>query len=262
VQLTRAFYRNFLSANASRVNGPARLQGPGAFAAGATNGTAFDGTRFGPVGVATINLGALTGTEPFITVAIQQSLTGLSGWTTIATAEENETPNTAVKVGFNKTLPWLRSVITVSGSSAPTAVVSVTADFGTINPFTPNGMSLGLFTAVNDMGLDTTFADVTQPSGAPGAASNWGLGAPLSVSPQGYFVMSGGRSTWRPTNSSEACVVAGWFLRGTATPGELIGFDFFPAPIALPDENAVVSVIPYVALPLSAVFAGGTIIDG
>lgn len=110
--------------------------------------------------------------------------------------------------------------------------------------FDPAAVFVGLFTAIVDNGYATLIGDITEPAGtgfARQAVTSWGT---AYVMTDGRAVRDGPPLDFRPADDTEATTVIGWFYASLVTGGVLLEFGYFDAPIPLPDEFAVVTVIP------------------
>lgn len=116
------------------------------------------------------------------------------------------------------------------------------------NILDPAAVFVGIFTAIDDNGVNTVLADLTEPAGDPG------LRTAVTAWSAGYTMIDGRRAAdgplvqFRPADETEACVAIGWYLATAAAAGSLLQFGYFEAPVPLPDENAAVSVIPRITV--------------
>lgn len=111
------------------------------------------------------------------------------------------------------------------------------------NIFDPAAVFIGVFTAINDQGINTAIADITRPEGTGfdlTAVTTWGA---AHDKPDGRRMVDAPVKVFRPTDETEAATVIGWYAASAATAGNLLAFGYFDAPVALPDENFAVSVV-------------------
>lgn len=123
--------------------------------------------------------------------------------------------------------------------------------FGALGPLVSGGggfpaLSVGLFTAVNDRGLDTSLADLSRPSGGLNTlrpVPAWSESAYLST---GLRTLSGPLLSWTPGADADAAVIAGWFLCLTDSPNTLMGWEWFPHPVICPLAASACKVQPLI----------------
>jgi hypothetical protein len=241
--ITRVF-RDRLSA---RVAGAAAAYGltqpPAVLSAGANNGTAIDATAWGGKAAALVETGAVAGTSPTVSVVIQESPDGSTGWTTVHSFTTITAANQVRSGEFNFTGPHLRSVSTVGGSATPTVATAVVLKSNVPAPLLPTTMYVGVMTAINDQGLDTDISDVTAPSGSLGTrqlVSSWS--AP-SDRTGGVRYVQGPMLTFRPPDAAGGAIVNGWYLADASTGGNLLAWGLFDDPVNLVDETRSVNVV-------------------
>lgn len=121
------------------------------------------------------------------------------------------------------------------------AIMAALIDTG--GPWDPTTLYIGLAEAINDNGIDTVMADVTEPAGTAGdrqAVTTW-TGA--HVKTDGAAMVDSPMRTFRPTDYTEATTVSYWYVADAATAGNLVAFGPIAPPISLPDEDYAVSIV-------------------
>jgi len=111
------------------------------------------------------------------------------------------------------------------------------------NAFDPAALFLGVATAIDDLGAETTMSDITEPTGAMAtrvALTPWG--SPYKLD-DGRWVADAPLAAFSPADATEGTTLVGYFLNTAGAAGTLKGFDFFDAPINLIDEFSQVSII-------------------
>lgn len=109
--------------------------------------------------------------------------------------------------------------------------------------FDPAAVFVGVFVSITDSGLDTLITDVVMPPTSVAvrkAVTAWG--APHSLL-NGSVAVDGPAMSFSPASSADATTVAGWYIASLATAGVLLGFGYFPEPIALPDEFSEAGIL-------------------
>jgi len=126
----------------------------------------------------------------------------------------------------------------------------------------PADTFIGIATAIASSGLDTLLADVTEPAGTVGdRVVLAAFGAPYTLI-NGDRVADTDAIEFRPASSADACVVVGYYLTDDLAAGILKGFEYFAAPIALPDENAAVTIVFRLTLSPAGTWSASVVIDG
>lgn len=121
------------------------------------------------------------------------------------------------------------------------AILLAITDTG--GPLDPAATFLGVYTAIDDQGQDTLLADVVQATGAMAvrqALTTWSTPSRMA---DGRWVCDSPAYEFRPASSAESQVLTGSFLATLATLGALKGYEDFPGPVALPDEDHSVSLV-------------------
>lgn len=124
----------------------------------------------------------------------------------------------------------------------------LTAITATDGPLDPAAVFLGVGTAVDNQGLQTLLADITQGTGALAtrqAVTAWSAEYTLN---DGRAVRDGPLMHFKPASSSEEQTLQVWYIADALTAGNLLAYGLiFPA-VPLPDENAVWSIVLRVTL--------------
>lgn len=183
------------------------------------------------------------GTDPTVQVNIQESATGSSGWTVIATSDTFDATTDLHSGTWTRTKRYLRSVVTVGGEDTPTVTGSVFVTEGGFAPFGVEEVKVGLYSALTNHGLGTLYADLTIPTlnpGNPQLIVSYSQAYNLAQSRLGA---NGTKLRFAPADADHAATVSGWFVSSAEDSPVLLAWEDFTAPIALPDAGKAVSVI-------------------
>lgn len=198
------------------------------------------------------SFGANTGTITGAALVIQEGPTNTGPWTD--TVFGSEVSGSGGQFGFSYAPrdQWARAKVTVTGAGGGTTLAQATLLNGPAAWLAYRACLIGLYTAIDAKGLDTTFADVTAPAGDLGRQDD-GIGWPqLDQNAQNRRVAIAAPITWRPADASEGETVAGWYLVADEPGQPLLAWEDFDEPIALPDENSSVTVVMRMRTPAEA----------
>lgn len=112
----------------------------------------------------------------------------------------------------------------------------------------PAALWVGVGTAVDQQGLATVLADISQATGAMAtrqAIAAWSTTYTLN---DGRAVRDGPLLHFKPASSSEGQALAVWFLADALTAGNLVAYGVIFPTVNLPDQHSVWSIVPRITL--------------
>lgn len=128
--------------------------------------------------------------------------------------------------------------------------------------FDPATTFIGLFTGINDAGLNTTMADLTLAPGTLATAvevTTWSAQYALQ---NGCQVVDGPLVKFTPASAADACQVQGWYFASAATGGTLLGYGYLNSPVLLTYPNDALSIVPRLCLDPAGQWSAEVVIDG
>lgn len=102
---------------------------------------------------------------------------------------------------------------------------------------------MGLYTAINNQGVNTVLADLTQATGAMATRQPLGAWGSVHHKSDGRSVVDNIPILWSPASSSESQTVQGFFIADALTAGNLICFEPLANPLPMPDQFALLTII-------------------
>lgn len=129
-------------------------------------------------------------------------------------------------------------------------------------PYDPASTFLGVGTAVEDHGVNTVLADITEGAGALAtrvAMTAWG--APYKLA-DGRWAVDGPPAHFRPADVTEQQTVAVMFYASAAVAGTLKAFNDVVPSVSLLDENYAVTIYPRLTIDPAGNFSAEVVIDG
>lgn len=129
-------------------------------------------------------------------------------------------------------------------------------------PFDPAALFLGVATAITDLGVNTTMAQVTEATGAMltrVAITPWGTPYKLA---SGSWVVDGPIAIFAPASAAEAQVLSHWFLASAAVAGTLKSFEALTPARTMSDENSQLNIIPRLTVDPTGNVAVSIVFDG
>lgn len=118
------------------------------------------------------------------------------------------------------------------------------------------------FSAIEDLGVDTTITNLTLPADADYPRQPLtAYGTPYSLA-DGSPVVDADLQHWTPPDDDHPLVIIGYALFDALTAGNLIGYTMLDEAVALNTTSDVWSIVPRVKLPQTASYDQSVTYDG
>lgn len=130
-------------------------------------------------------------------------------------------------------------------------------------PWEPTTLFFGVFTAIEDNGVNTVLGDITQATGAMATriqGDAWGANAKLANGTL-YRTLTP-NLTFSPANSGEAQILTGWFVASLGVGGTLLGYGYFPEPIEMLDAFSDLEMVFRLTIDPAGKFSDEVVITG
>jgi len=206
--------------------------------------------------------GAHVGVGASLTVSVEESAALFGPWVPLFAGVTMPGANTQRRRVFEFAQPYLRAVATQAG--VPGSTVTAGAGIGLAPaPLIYSASTIvGVYAEVVPNGLDTVWADITQPAGSTGIPSAVTITrSPYTLS-DGRRVVDLGRCVFTATGEPDSAVVTGWYVATGDTPPLLIGYEPFPAPVSLVGPGGRVTVRPRVTVDPHAAWSASVWFNG
>lgn len=114
---------------------------------------------------------------------------------------------------------------------------------GASGVFDPANVFVGCYSAVNNLGLNTTMSDVTPCTGSLAPLQEVTDWSPVYQEKSGMDVVDGPIMRFSPTTPADAQEVVGVYLTDSADGGDLLGVIPLPAPVQLLGPQNILSFV-------------------
>lgn len=129
-------------------------------------------------------------------------------------------------------------------------------------PYDPAALFMGVFTAIDDHGVNTVIGDLTEGTGDLAtrvAVTPWGASHKLS---DGRWAADGPPCSFTPADDTESQLVTGWFLASASTAGTLKAWATIAEGVSLANEFRTLTVIPRICVDPSGRWSAEVVYDG
>lgn len=140
------------------------------------------------------------------------------------------------------------------------AILAVLTGAG--GPFEAAAVWLGVAESIVDNGQATTLSDVTAATGAVATRTEITDWTQPFVLVDGRWAANGTAGTFRPASSAQSQTISAWYLADALAAGNLVAYGFFNGPIALPDENYAVQIVPRLTIDPDGRWSANVVING
>lgn len=130
------------------------------------------------------------------------------------------------------------------------------------NVLDPVTCFVGVGTALNNQGIATVLADITQATGALATRQEVTEWSDVFLLDNGCAVVNGPLMTFAPASSAQAQTIACWYIASLATLGTLKAFGIIAPPVPLPDEMASWSIVLRVTLDPNGTWSAEVVFNG
>ena len=128
--------------------------------------------------------------------------------------------------------------------------------------FDPVAVFVGVYTAIADHGLNTVIGDLTPPPTSVAVRQAITAWSAVHELLNGCAVVDGPAMSFSPASSADATVVTGWYLASAISAGTLLGYGYFPSPVALPDQFSQAGIVVRLTLDPNGQWDANVYFDG